>query len=294
MPMKPRTFRRVVLLGSLGAIVLLLLFGYFVVRPWQNHRQLEAMRTDGLAAFDAGDLHTAEKLLGRYKNNAENPDAEVFLKHARAREKVEVTDNGHIAVAIASYREYLRRVPDDVEAKRDLLLLMNMRGDLFVEAETLARELIDTHGADDLEVFKELQFAMYMQEKSLEDRAQVLQAMFDHPDADFDELHSWIGYLDSTGRSTDANALLEERVESRSGSLNEQILLLTRRSAQDRLSDQIILADLCTIIGLDPELGVWIDGAPKLSPAAGMYVNRMFNALRRTDLATTKIGRAHV
>ncbi len=291
MPMKPRTFRRVVLLGSLGGIVLLLLFGYFVVRPWQNHRQLEAMRTDGLAAFDAGDLHTAEKLLGRYKNNAENPDAEVFLKHARAREKVEVTDNGHIAVAIASYREYLRRVPDDVEAKRDLLLLMNMRGDLFVEAETLARELIDTHGVDDLEVLSELHFAMQMQQKSLQDRAQVLQAMYEHPDADFGELSLWVDYLDSTGRAEEANELLAARAESGSGSVNEQVLFLTRRSEEDQLSDQVILADLCTIIGLDPDLrdglGEWTEDAPEVSPSAGWFINKVFNALRRTDLATT-------
>lgn len=291
MPMKPRTFRRVVLLGSLGAIVLLLLFGYFVVRPWQNQRQLEAMRTDGLAAFDAGDLKTAEKLLGRYKNNAENPDAEVFLKHARAREKVEVTDNGHIAVAIASYREYLRRVPSDIEAKRDLLELMNMRGDLFVEAEALARELIDSHGADDLEVLKELQFAMQMQQKSLEDRAQVLQAMYEHPDADFEELSLWVEYLDSTGRAEEANAMLAERVESGTGSVNEQVLYLTRRSNEDKLSDQVILAEICSIIGLDPDandgLGEWSDDAPEVSPSAGWFINKVFNALRRTDLATT-------
>ncbi|MFG0315583.1 MAG: hypothetical protein ACF8LL_15550, partial [Phycisphaerales bacterium] len=144
MPMKPRTFRRVVLLGSLGAIVLLVAFGYFVVRPWQNQRQLEAMRTEGIVAYETGDYINAVKLLGRYKKNAESPEPEIFLYHARASEKYEATDGGNYLVAVDSYREYLRRVPDDVEAKQELLPLMNLNR-LYVEAEGLARELIDTY-----------------------------------------------------------------------------------------------------------------------------------------------------
>lgn len=291
MPIKPRTFRRVVLLGSLGVIVLILAFGYFVVRPWQNQRQLEAMRTDGLASYDAGDLKQAERLLGRYKNNAENPDAEVFLKHARAREQIEVTDNGHIAVAIDSYREYLRRVPDDVEAKRDLLPLMNMWG-MIVEAEALGRELIESHDVDSIEVLEELHFALVEQDEPAEVIDPVARAMFEHPDRSFNHTNLYLVFLRNQERSAEADEILDTRIAANPEGIDEQLLALQRHASRELIDDATALVELCTIVDLDPDTIAWGEGARSLSPSAAWFVNRLFNALKRPDLATTTQARA--
>jgi tetratricopeptide (TPR) repeat protein len=284
--MKPRTFRRVVLLGSLGAIVLILAFGYFVVRPWQNHRQLEAMRTDGLAAYDAGDLKQAERLLGRYKNNAEDPEAEIFLKHARARETVEVTDGGHISVAINSYREYLRRVPDDLEAKQELLPLMNTRG-MFVEAESLARELIQEHDVSTIEVLEELSYALSLQGKPAAEREPVLLALSEHPERTFHHKNTYLIFLRSEQRSDESDALLDYWIAEEPESIEVQLLELQRYITREELDSATAVMELTSIIGLNPDSGSWDDSASVLSPSAAWFVNRMFNGFRRPDLATT-------
>lgn len=286
MPMKPRTFRRVVLLGSLGAIILMLAFGYFVVRPWQNQRQLEAMRTDGLAAYNAGNMLEAEKLLGRYKNNAENPDAEVFLRHAQAREVCEVPDYGHIAVAIDSYREYLRRVPDDIEVKMDLLPLMNNWG-MYVEAEALAGELIEKHGIDTIEVTEELNYALSRQEAPPEKREPVLLALFEHPDRDFDQMSQYLGFLASQGRQDESDQVLDAMLQANPDGINERILGFQRSAILDDLDDQTVLDELSAIIGLDSESNEWHQDAPSLSAGAARHLARIYNAISRPDLSTT-------
>lgn len=293
MPMKPRTFRRVVLLGSLGAIVLLVAFGYFVVRPWQNQRQLEAMRTDGIVAYETGDYINAVKLLGRYKKNAENPEPEIFLYHARASEKYEATDGGNYLVAVDSYREYLRRVPDDVEAKQELLPLMNLNR-LYVEAEGLARELINTYKVSDIAVLEELNYALVNQQSDDEEIEAVLMALFEHEQSKFSHANTYLSYLRNRGRSEEADVLLDERIARYPGRVEEQLLEFQRdvvRSEVDegatRYDDATVLSEICSIIGLNPETLEWETDAPSLSPSAAWFTNRILNSLRRPDLATT-------
>ncbi len=55
MALKPRTFRRVILLGSFVSIILILAFGYFVVRPWQSNRKIDSMLSKGIAALEEED-----------------------------------------------------------------------------------------------------------------------------------------------------------------------------------------------------------------------------------------------
>lgn len=293
MPMKPRTFRRVVLLGSLGAIVLLVVFGYFVVRPWQNQRQLEAMRTEGIVAYESGDYINTVKLLGRYKKNAENPEPEIFLYHARASEKYEATDGGNYLVAVDSYREYLRRVPDDVEAKQELLPLMNLSR-LYVEAEGLARELIDTYRVSDIAVLEELNYALVSQQGDDEEIEAVLRALFEHEDSKFSHANTYLSYLRNRGRGEEADALLDERIARFPGRVEEQLLEFQRDVVRSevvegatRYDDATVLSEICSIIGLNPETLGWEPEAPSLSPSAAWFTNRILNSLRRPDLATS-------
>ncbi|MHA7813986.1 MAG: tetratricopeptide repeat protein [Phycisphaerales bacterium] len=290
MAMKPRTFRRVVLLGSLGAIIFLVAFGYFVVRPWQNQRQLESTRRNGIAAYESGDYPTAVGQLGRYKRSSDNPEPEILLMHARASEKVEATDLGNYVVAIDSYRDYLRRVPGDVEAMKELLPLMNLRG-LFVEAEGMARELIDTHQVDDISVLEELQISLVAQQANNEELEPVLRALFEHEDSGFNHANTYLGFLNSEGREAEADALLEQRIAEHPDRVDEQLLGFQRdvRKSQDQteFADTVVLSEICSIIGLDPDQRTWAEDAPAIRSDVAWYLNRVFNSLRRIDLATT-------
>ena len=118
MALKPRTFRRVLLLGSVAAIFLVLAFGYFVVRPWQSSRQTESMLTQGVEAIESGDHVQVVQQLGRYLKSSD-ADQKYHLDFARARLKWQASDGGHVVLAIIAYRAYLKAFPTTRKRQRN-------------------------------------------------------------------------------------------------------------------------------------------------------------------------------
>ncbi|HCT46451.1 MAG TPA: hypothetical protein DF699_14695, partial [Phycisphaerales bacterium] len=283
MPMKPRTFRRVVLLGSLGTIVLLVLFGFFVFRPWRSARNLEAMRTDGIAAYENGDYIEAVTQLGRYNRNAEDVDPESLLMHARARLKVQVGDGGHILAAINSYREYLRRVPGDVEVMRELLPLLNT-WQMFVEARSLAEDLINKHNEHDIEVYRELRYALASLKVRDAELEPVLRSAYEHAQSNFNDADVYYSYLIQHGRAGEVDALLEERLDRFPGRTDEQLLAFQRSS--EGMSNEDVLNELCRLIGLDPVAVEWLPDAPEINASTAWQCSRIFNELLRPKHST--------
>lgn len=294
MAMKPRTFRRVVLIGSLCAIVLVLGLGYFVVRPWQSKRQLEAMRSNGIAAYEDGNFVTAVVMLGRYRNNVESIDPDILLKLARARLKVQAADGGHVTVAINLYREYLRSVPDDTQAALELLPLMNVVG-LHVEARALAEGLLKDRAADNLDVLRDLWSAMVRLQASKEELEPVYRAAFDHKQSEYIDMSVYFGFLESNGRADERDRLLSERIAKFPGRVDEQVysFLLAGISLDDEaVTNADLINELCSIIGLDPNNAEWAQDAPSLSGSLSMEVSRMFNILRAYGLSTEVLMRS--
>lgn len=293
MAMKPRTFRRVVLLGSLCAIMLVVVLGYFVVRPWQNQRQLEAMRTDGVAAYENGDYVNTVKLLGRYTNNAESVDPELLLMLARARAKVQVPDGGHITVSVNLYRDYLRSAPDDTEASLELLPLMNVRG-MYVEARSLAEDLLSDESPDNIEVIRELRFALGQLQVRDDEIEPVYLAAFEHEDSSYADMVTYFSYLDTRSRTDERERLLEERIAQHPGRLDEQVyqFRMTASRPEAGYTSTYANRELCSIIGLDPTTRQWESEAPQLSSDAAWEVSRMFNIFLEPRNATAVMLRS--
>ncbi len=294
MAMKPRTFRRVILIGSLAGIVLALAFGYFVVRPWQNQRQIKSMRTEGLAAYEEGDFPTATAQLGRYINNVDDPDAELLLKFARSRLKWEANDGGHIRAAIGAYREYLRRNPGDTEAARELLPLMNLVG-MSVEAKTLAEDLRNTHGDQSYEVARGYLLALAGVDASEGDIETVLEEIYNNEASTFVDVDRYFMFilrndeLHEEAQRQLVFELLAEREARYPGRVLEKLVRF-RLEAEGENREEIT-KELTDIIGLDPETGEWDADAPALPEESIDFLSQAFDNLRHHDLSTATLLR---
>jgi tetratricopeptide (TPR) repeat protein len=295
MTLKPRTFRRIVLAGSLTTVVLLVALTYFVVRPWQAQRKLDSMRVNGLAAAQAGDHVEATKLLGRYINRADDPEPETLLAFSRSRLKYQTSDDGHIRVAIRSYRSYLSEVPGDVEAAKDLLPLFNSIG-MYVEARNLAESLRTERGDSSIEVVREELLARIL----LNDNGESLEELFvltiDNQSAGFADLLEYAKWLKEQGRMDDAKAMFASEDDSNQRNFNNQLvsfwLGIDSQSLQlDRLEAQPFVIELCSILGLDPgeygdpETIKWLESPEFLSAESARLATIYLNSFRRPDLS---------
>jgi len=288
MALKPRTFRRVILLGSLASIILILGFGYFVIRPWQAQRTLDSMRIDGMAAAQAGDHVTASALLSRYINRTDDPDPEVLLAFARSRVKYQASDSGHIRLAIRNYRAYLAIVPDDVEVSKELLPLFNFAG-MSLEAKQLADSLRTKHNDHSIEVIREELIAR----KELDADDPAIEPLFitstGHEGARFQDLYHYAVWLNKQGRHDDAVAFIETRLEQHPGDVDTALtafwVQITGPGGLDSAFVDSYIEQLTTVLGLDPQTGQWVAEHDYLSPEIVAFVDWIFNGFGRPDLS---------
>lgn len=289
MAMKPRTFRRVILLGSLVAVLLVGALGYFVVRPWQNQRQVDSMRTQGHEAYEAGDYVTATKLLGRYLNNTEEPDPQLQLEYARSRFRVQTSDGGYIRLAIRNYRNYLTKVPGDVEAAQELLPLLNLAG-MHLEAKDLAMDLRQEHADTTIGTVRELITA----QRGLDEKPEVIEALYaealEHAESDFFDIFQYCEWLRQIGRAEDARALAQRQLEASPEALANQLTAYWQRLTQETEFDNPeriaeLSAELAQMLGLDPQSGDWLGEPRDLSVGVVTLADRLFNGFGRQDLS---------
>ncbi len=288
MAMKPRTFRRVVLIGSLVAVVLVVGLGYFVVRPWQTQRKLNAMRIDGVAAYEAGDYTTANTLLTRYLKSAQNPEPGVMLDYARARLKVQTSDGGYIRSAVRAYRNYLNSVPGDVEASGELLPLFNLMG-MHVEAKSLAQDLRTKYGDDRLDTIRQERIAREGLQEGAEAVEPLLKAAVDHPDAGFADLYFYADWLRARERVQEAQELVDARLDRDPDSLAARLvdywLSLFDRLGDDPAIVRQVSDELAGIVGLDPQTAQWISEPGEITSVMADFLDQRFNSYGRPDLS---------
>jgi tetratricopeptide (TPR) repeat protein len=142
MGLRPKTARRFALIAGLLIVVIIGGLAVLTVPRWQRGRQIESFKREGLAAHEAGRHHEAVPLLGRHMRavGEENTAPEVLLGLARSRAELEARRDNHITIAITRYRAYLRLVPDDITARRELLSLL-VRAERWGEAKDLAERI---------------------------------------------------------------------------------------------------------------------------------------------------------
>lgn len=288
MALKPRTLRRVILAGSLASIVIILGFGYFVVRPWQRQHQLDSMYIDGLAAAQAGDHVEATKLLGRYISRNSNADPEIYLAFSRSRLKFQSSDGGHVRVAISNYREYLKAVPDDVVVSKELLPLFNVVG-MHIEAQSLAESLRTKLGDDSIEVLRQEVIARVERDQDDTQTEQYLLLAIEHAEVGFEDQFQYYKWLLLKDRQTDAQQWIASRVEAGHDDANTQLLAFYAKLAivenGEQYSEEELAAELALLIGLDPDTKAWASEPSFLSPQFVWLTDRLFIVYGRQDLS---------
>ncbi len=288
MALKPRTLRRVILAGSLASIVILLGFGYFVVRPWQRQHQLDSMYSDGLVAAQAGDHVEATKLLGRYISRNSNADPEIYLAFSRSRLKCQASDGGHVLVAISNYREYLKAVPDDIEVSKELLPLFNNVG-MYIEAQSLGESLRTRLGDDSIEVLREEVIARVMRDQSDTETEQLMLLAIEHDEVGFDDLFQYYKWLVLKERQADAHQWIASRVETGHDDASTQLIAFNAKLAMieygEQYSKEELAAELALLVGLDPDTKHWASEPSFLSPQFVWMTDRLFIGFGRHDLS---------
>ncbi len=139
MSLKPKTVRRLLVIGGFAILLGLGGAGFVAVRNYQAQRSSAKAREQGMAAYDAGRYSEVLDSLGRYLRRHED-DAPAMIRYARARLRVEEIGGGHFSQGASALRRYLDLVPDDREAMRELLDC-NLKLGLYPEAKTLARRM---------------------------------------------------------------------------------------------------------------------------------------------------------
>jgi hypothetical protein len=291
MALKPRTFRRLVLIGSMVSVVLLLAVGYFVVRPMRSQQMLESMRIEGMEAAEAGDHVQAAKKIVRYLKNTPDADPEIILTYARSRLKVQTNDGGYIQASINYYREYLKLVPDDIGVSKELLPLFNVVG-MNLEAKNLAENLRTKYNDQSLEVLREERRAR----RALKSDDPLIEELFDlalaDPDAPFADLFEYTEWLRNQDRAEDVNSMIALRMESGDRDVENELLAFWMRiNEPEKVNDSSLstatVEELATILGLDPEFNEWKTEPDFLTPVLVSLVDRIFNVLGRSDLSLT-------
>ncbi len=288
MALKPRTFRRVVLIGSFVSIMTVLAFGYFVVRPWQKQRTVDSMLVEGMAAAQAGDHVNATVLIGRYLSRTDDPDPEVLLAFSRSRVKYQSSDFGHIRVAIQTYRSYLTLVPDDVEVAKELLPLFNLAG-MYLDARELAQALRTEHHDTSLEVIREEIDARAELDEDDPLIEQLLVMSVEHPDARFRDLFRYLGWLAHADRRDEARDFINARLASDPNNVDTRLAALWGQiTGGDELSIELVdtyVQELCTLLGLDSQTKQWSAEPIFLTTEMTIFVDKLFNGFRRPDLS---------
>lgn len=130
MGLRPKTARRLALIGALFLILVVGGIAALTIPGMQRTRKIESFRADGLAAHEAGDHQKAVVLLGRYNRavGEQFADPDAMLAQAQSRAELEAPRRQQYAVAAKLYRAYLRRVPDDDKATRELISVLREAG----------------------------------------------------------------------------------------------------------------------------------------------------------------------
>ncbi|MDF1809966.1 MAG: tetratricopeptide repeat protein [Phycisphaerales bacterium] len=292
MALKPRTFRRIILLGSLASVVLLVLVGYFVIRPWQANRSIESMRSQGLAAVESGDLPEASKQLGRYLSRTDNPEPEIELAFARARAKVQTSDGGYIKVAIRSYRSYLTSNPGDIEASKELLPLFNLVG-MSLEAKTLGETIRKQYSDNSIEVLRELRHAVEILDDNNPELEELYAQSIENESASFVDFFEYVHWLKSDDRVEESDQYIATMLATKP-SIDIQLVDYWNRFTSDnelanaeRGSPVIAryVDELAGLIGLNLASQSFNSDPTYLSHESTGLINRLFNVLGRYDLS---------
>lgn len=158
--MRPTTKRRLTALLAVAVLGIGGAGGFYEIRQHQIKANLLAERAAGMKAYEAGDYDTALTELAKF-NNSDLRDAQTLFALARARSRVELPNEQHLAEAVAYYRRGLLIDPKDNAARHELLAIyVNPYIAMDAEAVTLCDELLKSN-PNDIEALRAKTTSLY-------------------------------------------------------------------------------------------------------------------------------------
>ena len=126
MTIRPKTKRRVLILLTVLAICSAALAWLYTYGMGVAEGKLELDKQLGMAAYRNGDYPTAVKKLSEYINHEQKRtngqlDPEALLAFANARAKVPTKNDDYLVLAIQTLHRYCTLVPENAQAKDQLL-----------------------------------------------------------------------------------------------------------------------------------------------------------------------------
>ncbi len=139
--MRPKTKRRLWIIGTAAVILVAVVTGWVVWRQSQLNNDLAGIRAEGLAAFKQADYITTLQKLKQYVGKKPD-DAEALYAYAKARSQVTDVSGKHINEGILGYSRYLAMRPTDDVARHEQLELLIKAGNRNTEAIQTADDLL--------------------------------------------------------------------------------------------------------------------------------------------------------
>jgi tetratricopeptide (TPR) repeat protein len=147
MNIRPKTVRRVSILVVVLVVVSGAVAGLYEFGKVRAARKIAEFKTDGIAAFNAGDYPTAIEELNKYVSKVKT-DPEALKDFAIARSNVPTLDASHISQAVLLMRRYTELEPDDVDGWHRLLELEEPVTPYAAETLSNARDLLRQNPKD--------------------------------------------------------------------------------------------------------------------------------------------------
>ncbi len=132
--------KRIAILLSVVVLLVLVVGGLYLVQKQRKGRELSALRSQGIAAFEAGDNELAAEKLKPFVD-LHPADAEAWYTYARAKLALVDKEQENLGDAISALRQVHMLQPGNIEAAENLLELTLLVG-LDDQAVDLADEIL--------------------------------------------------------------------------------------------------------------------------------------------------------
>jgi tetratricopeptide (TPR) repeat protein len=286
MTMKPKTLRRLILLGALVTVLGGGFAGAVIVRNHRMSARLAEHRELGFKAAAAGDNFVALDRLGAYLRRRPE-DAEALLAYARARRAIEERAGRHLVEAAGVYQRYLSLKPAD-DAARDELLDILSGTSLDVEIIDLASRMRPSDLAQLTErharVVREEVAARLRRKDVGPPTIELARRLIEIAPGEYTSRALYVAALLAAERRQDAVDFVDAAAKADPD--DPRVTLLQAAIGDPRVGEKgWLLGRLAAIAGLDPatakRVGPPVDASPNILAA----VVSGFDSLGRPDLS---------
>ena len=205
MTIRPKTKRRLLILLTGAALLSVTMAWLYSYRIAIAERKLIQDKQVGIDAYRNGDYQTAIDKLTEYinheqKRDPQEMDPQALLAFANARAKIPTQNEDYIVTAVTTLRRYCILVPNDVQAREQLVEMEAPYSSYTPDALSRASDLLRTN-PDDLPALKAVAEINFRQQK-FNDAAPAVQRYVELAPTDLDLQRIYFQIMQSTSHPT--------------------------------------------------------------------------------------------